>query len=71
VLAQGEDIVPIPGTKHRKYIEENAAAVDLNLAPDLVQRLQNIPADAWPATLRAGDAGVRERLRGHNGAMIL
>jgi aryl-alcohol dehydrogenase-like predicted oxidoreductase len=47
VLAQGEDIVPIPGTKHRKYIEENAAAVDLNLAPDLVQRLQNIfPPDA-------------------------
>ena len=46
-LAQGEDIVPIPGTKHRKYIEENAAAVDLNLAPDLVQRLQNIfPPDA-------------------------
>jgi aryl-alcohol dehydrogenase-like predicted oxidoreductase len=30
VLAQGDDIVPIPGTKRRKYLEENAAAVDLN-----------------------------------------
>jgi aryl-alcohol dehydrogenase-like predicted oxidoreductase len=47
VLAQGEDIVPIPGTKRRKYIEENAAAVDLTLPPDLTQRLKNIfPPDA-------------------------
>lgn len=47
VLAQGEDIVPIPGTKRRKYLEENAAAVDLALAPELVLELQNIfPPDA-------------------------
>ena len=47
VLAQGEEIVPIPGTKHRKYLQENAAAVDLSLAPDLVQNLQKIfPPDA-------------------------
>ncbi len=32
VLAQGEDIVPIPGTKHVKYMEQNAAAVDLKLS---------------------------------------
>jgi len=31
VLAQGDDIIPIPGTKKRKYLEENAAAVDLEL----------------------------------------
>ena len=31
VLAQGEDIVPIPGTKRRKYLEQNAAAVDIML----------------------------------------
>jgi aryl-alcohol dehydrogenase-like predicted oxidoreductase len=31
LLAQGEDIVPIPGTKRRKYVEENAAAADLAL----------------------------------------
>jgi aryl-alcohol dehydrogenase-like predicted oxidoreductase len=33
VLAQGEDIVPISGTKRRKYLEQNAAAVDITLAP--------------------------------------
>jgi aryl-alcohol dehydrogenase-like predicted oxidoreductase len=33
VLAQGEDIVPIPGTKRRKYLEENAAAAELVLTP--------------------------------------
>lgn len=32
VLAQGEDLVPIPGTKRRKYLEENAAAVDITLS---------------------------------------
>jgi aryl-alcohol dehydrogenase-like predicted oxidoreductase len=31
VLAQGEDIVPIPGTKHRKYLEENVAAAEIKL----------------------------------------
>ena len=47
VLAQGEDIIPIPGTKHREYLEENAAAVDLNLAPELIRHLQEIfPPDA-------------------------
>jgi aryl-alcohol dehydrogenase-like predicted oxidoreductase len=31
VLAQGEDIIPIPGTKKRRYLEENAAASDITL----------------------------------------
>jgi len=51
VLAQGEDIIPIPGTKHRKYIDENAAAVDINLAPELLQNLQDI----FPPEAAAGD----------------
>jgi len=34
LLHQGPDIVPIPGTKRRKYLEENAAAVDVRLTPD-------------------------------------
>jgi aryl-alcohol dehydrogenase-like predicted oxidoreductase len=54
VLAQGKDIVPIPGTKRRKYIEENAAAVELSLAPDLVQNLQDI----FPPDAAAGDRYV-------------
>jgi diketogulonate reductase-like aldo/keto reductase len=33
LLAQGEDIVPIPGTKRRKYLEENVAALTVELAP--------------------------------------
>ncbi|HVZ75297.1 MAG TPA: aldo/keto reductase [Polyangia bacterium] len=33
VLAQGQDIVPIPGTKRRKYLDENAAASDVTLTP--------------------------------------
>ncbi|MGD0737491.1 MAG: aldo/keto reductase [Terracidiphilus sp.] len=51
VLAQGEDVVPIPGTKRRRYLEENAAAVDLSLAPELVLELQNI----FPPDAAAGD----------------
>ncbi len=47
VLARGEDIVPIPGTKRRKYMEENAAAVDISLAPNLVEVLNEVfPPDA-------------------------
>src|SRR6266478_8533381 len=42
VLAQGDDIVPIPGTKRRKYLEENAAAVDLKLTPDDLRRLSEV-----------------------------
>jgi aryl-alcohol dehydrogenase-like predicted oxidoreductase len=42
VLAQGEDIVPIPGTKRRKYLEENAGAVDLKLTPDDLRRLNEV-----------------------------
>src|SRR6202789_1197684 len=39
VLAQSENIVPIPGTKRRKYLEENAAAVDAAVPADLVEKL--------------------------------
>ena len=40
VLAQGEDVVPIPGTKRRKYLEENAAAVDIKLSPSEIAELE-------------------------------
>jgi aryl-alcohol dehydrogenase-like predicted oxidoreductase len=39
VLAQGDDIVPIPGTKRRKYLEENAAAADVELSDDDLARI--------------------------------
>jgi len=42
VLAQGEDIVPIPGTKRRNYLEENAAAVELSLPHQLIEELREI-----------------------------
>ena len=47
VLAQGEEVVAIPGTKRVRYLEENAAAADLTLTPDQVARLSAaIPRDA-------------------------
>jgi aryl-alcohol dehydrogenase-like predicted oxidoreductase len=39
VLAQGDDIVPIPGTKRRKYLEENAAAADIELTDEELARI--------------------------------
>src|SRR5580693_1098217 len=47
VMAQGDDIVPIPGTKRRKYLEENAAADEVNLSQDDLARLDEVfPPDA-------------------------
>ena len=50
VLAQGDDIVPIPGTKRRRYLEENIAAVDIALS---AAELQEISA-AFPVGATAG-----------------
>lgn len=50
VLAQGEDVVPIPGTKRRKYLEENVAALDIKLSD---AELGEITA-AFPAGATAG-----------------
>jgi aryl-alcohol dehydrogenase-like predicted oxidoreductase len=45
VLAQGDDIVPIPGTKRRSYLEENLAALDVTLTPEDLARIDaEIPA---------------------------
>lgn len=47
VLAQGEDLIPIPGTKHRTYLEENIAAVDIELSQADLARLNALfPPDA-------------------------
>jgi aryl-alcohol dehydrogenase-like predicted oxidoreductase len=47
VLAQGNDIVPIPGTKRRKYLEENVAAVEVDLTKEDLARINEVfPPDS-------------------------
>jgi len=47
VLAQGEDVVAIPGTKRRKYLEDNAGAANVKLTPDDLRRINEVfPPDA-------------------------
>jgi len=47
VLAQGKDIVPIPGTKRRKYLEENVGAVKVHLTSDDLRQIDEVfPRDA-------------------------
>ena len=51
VLARGEDIVPIPGTKHVEYLEENVGATRIELSPDEIARLDDmIPVGAATGT---------------------
>ena len=42
VLAKGDDVVPIPGTKHRRYLDENIGALDVSLTAEDLQRLDQI-----------------------------
>jgi aryl-alcohol dehydrogenase-like predicted oxidoreductase len=51
VLAQGKDIVPIPGTKRREYLEENVAATEIQLTPEDLARLD----EAAPPGATSGD----------------
>jgi len=51
VLAQGEEIVPIPGTKHVERLEENVAAANLVLSPEQLRRIE----DVAPKGAAAGD----------------
>jgi aryl-alcohol dehydrogenase-like predicted oxidoreductase len=52
VLARGEDIVPIPGTKHRKYLEENVGGLDVKLTPDDLRRIDEVFPHGAAAGLR-------------------
>jgi aryl-alcohol dehydrogenase-like predicted oxidoreductase len=59
VLAQGNDIIPIPGTKRMKYLEENVAAVKIKLTPeDLAELDAAFPAHAAAGT-RYPEAGMQ------------
>jgi len=51
VLAQGDDVAPIPGTKHRHYLEENVAALEVELTDEDLRRLD----EAAPKGVAAGD----------------
>jgi len=59
VLAQGADIVPIPGTKRRKYLEENAAAADIELTDEDLSRINDeLPEVSGERYEKSGMAAV-------------
>jgi aryl-alcohol dehydrogenase-like predicted oxidoreductase len=62
LLAQGDDIVPIPGTKRRKYLDENAAAAEVELTQDDLSRI----AAAAPVGSAAGARYTEEGMKGVN-----
>jgi len=62
VLAQGDDIVPIPGTKRRKYLDENVRALDVKLTTDDLERIDRV----IPSGAAAGDRYAAHALRAVN-----
>jgi aryl-alcohol dehydrogenase-like predicted oxidoreductase len=59
VLAQGEDVVPIPGTKRRKYLEENVAALDVSLTADDLRRIEDVIPRGVASGLRYAEEMMR------------
>ena len=59
LLAQGDDVVPIPGTKRRKYLEENAAAADITLTGEDLRRVE----EAIPRGSAAGERYSEQMMR--------
>ena len=55
VLAQGQDIVPIPGTKRRKYLQENVGALDVDLTSEDLARIDEVASKGAFAGLRYPD----------------
>ncbi|MDF2975149.1 MAG: aldo/keto reductase, partial [Microvirga sp.] len=62
LLYEGEDIVPIPGTKRRKYLEENAAAADITLTEEDLRRIE----EAMPKGSAAGERYAERQMRAVN-----
>jgi len=52
LLAQGQDIIPIPGTKRRKYLEENASALNVKLSPHDLKRIDEVAPHGAAAGMR-------------------
>jgi aryl-alcohol dehydrogenase-like predicted oxidoreductase len=59
VLAQGDDIVPIPGTKRRSYLEENVGALDVRLTPEELTEIDNLLPPGVAAGPRYTEQGMR------------
>ena len=59
LLHRGDDIVPIPGTKRRQYLEENAGAVDVRLTPAEMARIDEIAPRGVAAGARYVEGGMR------------
>jgi len=59
VLAQGEDIVPIPGTKRTKYLDENAAASEIEITAEDVAQLDRLAPKGVAAGMRYPEAMMR------------
>jgi aryl-alcohol dehydrogenase-like predicted oxidoreductase len=59
VLAQGDDIVPIPGTKRRGYLEENIGALDVHLTPEERADIDTILPAGAAAGSRYSAPGMR------------
>jgi len=56
VLAQGDDLVPIPGTKRRQYLEENVGALDVTLTAEDLRRIDEVAPKGVAAGLRYPEA---------------
>ncbi|WP_432987803.1 aldo/keto reductase [Dactylosporangium sp. CA-233914] len=61
VLAQGDDIVPIPGTKRRKYVEQNTAALDVELTADDLAAIEKLSIGRGVAGARYAEMGSLNR----------
>jgi aryl-alcohol dehydrogenase-like predicted oxidoreductase len=61
LLAQGDDIVPIPGTKRLRYLEENLGAVDVHLSDDDLARIDAVAPKGAPAGDRYADMSGIDR----------
>jgi aryl-alcohol dehydrogenase-like predicted oxidoreductase len=59
VLAQGSDVVPIPGTKRMKYLEENADAVNVTLSADDLAELEEAFAPGKVSGARYGESSLK------------
>ncbi len=59
LLAQGEDLVPIPGTKRRKYLEENIASISVVLTSDDLKRISELAPVGIAAGTRYPEAGMQ------------